>query len=101
MNSLPANNQYLELMSGYKEDSSLFGAASFQIQTQTTSPMHVDCDPDSNPDSGPGAHVNAAYGPARLHKDSDSDLDPDWLCLHGGKLDSNPCIYYTQTTSGL
>ena len=41
--------------------------------------MHVDCDPDSNPDSGPGAHVNAAYGPARLHKDSDSDLDPDWL----------------------
>ena len=23
---------------------------------------HVDCDPDSNPDSGPGARVNAAYG---------------------------------------
>ena len=22
---------------------------------------HVDCDPDSNPDSGPGARVNAAY----------------------------------------
>ena len=44
--------------------------------------MHVDCDPDSNPDSGPGAHVNTAYGPARLHKDSDSDLDADWLCLH-------------------
>ena len=24
---------------------------------------HVDCDPDSNPDSGPGAHVNAALVP--------------------------------------
>ena len=22
----------------------------------------MDCDPDSNPDSGPGARVNAAYG---------------------------------------
>ena len=22
---------------------------------------HVDCDPDSNPDSGPGARVNGAY----------------------------------------
>ena len=22
---------------------------------------HVDCDPDSNPDSGPGARVNVAY----------------------------------------
>ena len=22
--------------------------------------FHVDCDPDSNPDSGPGARVNAA-----------------------------------------
>ena len=22
--------------------------------------IHVDCDPDSNPDSGPGARVNAA-----------------------------------------
>ena len=30
-----------------------------QIQTQTTSPMDVDCDPDSNPDLGPGACVNA------------------------------------------
>ena len=29
-----------------------------QIQTQTTSPTHVVCDPDSNPDSGPGARVN-------------------------------------------
>ena len=24
---------------------------------------HVDCDPDSNPDSGPGARVNAAIDP--------------------------------------
>ena len=23
---------------------------------------HVGCDPDSNPDSGPGARVNAAFG---------------------------------------
>ena len=27
---------------------------------------------------------------ARLHGDSDQDPDPDWLRLHGGKLDSNP-----------
>ena len=26
----------------------------------------MDCDPDSNPDSGPGAHVNVA----KLHKSS-------------------------------
>ena len=26
---------------------------------------HVDCDPDSNPDSGPGARVNAAYAKSK------------------------------------
>ena len=28
---------------------------------------HVDCDPDSNPDSGPGARVNAAYGTVQAY----------------------------------
>ena len=27
---------------------------------------------------------------SRLYGHSDPDPDPDWLCLHGGKLDSNP-----------
>ena len=31
-----------------------------QIQTQTTSPIIMDCDPDSNPDLGPGSRVNSA-----------------------------------------
>ena len=30
-----------------------------QIQTQTTSPIWI-CDPDSNPDLGPGAHVKSS-----------------------------------------
>ena len=25
-----------------------------------------------------------------LHRDSNLDPDPDWLCLHKGILDSNP-----------
>ena len=25
-------------------------------------PSHIDCDPDSNLDSGPGSRVNVAYG---------------------------------------
>ena len=29
---------------------------------------HVDCDPDSNPDSGPGARVNAAYSGGDFQK---------------------------------
>ena len=31
-----------------------------------------------------------AYIQHKTEVNSDPDPDPDWLCLHGGKLDSNP-----------
>ena len=43
--------------------------------------------PDSNLDHNP--HGRGGLKP-RLHGDSDPDPDPDWLRLHGGKVDSNP-----------
>ena len=47
---------------GHKSGGVYTEANWIQIQTQNPDPdhlYHVDCDPDSNPDFGPGARVNA------------------------------------------